>query len=225
MRPVVLFGAGKVAEVVLYYLNASGADVAVCSVDDEYVRDHSWNGLPVVPFSQLATLYPPEKYDMFVALGYQDMNALREGKCREARSLGYKLISYVNHEAGIPTDCQYGDNCFIMDGALVHPKVRLGNNVFVWSGALVGHHSAIDDNSWLSSCANVAGVVSVGKNCFFSVNSTVTNSISIGNECFLGANALVSKPASDGQVFLAEGGKPFRLNSRQFLRMSRFSDI
>jgi hypothetical protein len=41
----------------------------------------------------------------------------------------------------------------------------------------------------------------------------------------LGANALVTKCAGDEQVFLHESTSPCRLNSRQFLRMSNFSNI
>lgn len=160
---------------------------------------------------------------MFVALGYQDMNGLRTRKCAEARALGYSLASYIDSE--VPQDLVHGDNCFVMNRALIHPKVRLGNNVFVWSGAMVGHHSAIGDNCWLTSGTNISGVVTVGDNCFFAVNSTIGNSVDIGRDCFVGANALVTRKADDGQVFLAERTKPFRLNSTQFLRMSRFSDL
>lgn len=90
---------------------------------------------------------------------------------------------------------------------------------------MIGHHSSIGDNCWLTSCANISGVVEVGDNCFFAVNSTVGNSVRIGANCFVGANALVTKCADEGQVFIAESSKPQRLNSQQFLRMSRISDI
>jgi len=195
-----------------------------CSVDRNYLPGSEWQGIPVVPFDEIARSHPPETHDMFVALGYQDMNVLRTEKCAEARQLGYTLASYVHPDSGLPGDCVHGDNCFIMNQALIHPKVRLGNNVFVWSGAMIGHHSTIGNNCWLTSCANISGVVEVGDNCFFAVNSTVGNGVHIGADCFIGANALVIKSTEDGQVFLAESSKPQRLNSQQFLRMSSFSD-
>jgi len=226
MKPIVLFGTGKIAEVILYFLtHRSNRQVAACTVDRDYLPGSTWQGITVVPFDEITHRYPPETHDMFVALGYQDMNALRTGKCAEARQLGYTLASYVHPESGIPSDCVHGDNCFVMNQVLIHPKVRLGNNVFVWSGSMVGHHSSIGDNCWLTSCTNISGGVDVGSNCFFAVNSTVGNSIHIGENCFIGANALVIKSTEDGQVFIAESSKPQRLNSRQFLRMSRFSDI
>jgi len=226
MKPIVLFGTGKIAEVILYFFSHhSDRQVVACSVDRDHSPGPEWQGMPVVPFDEIARSHPPETHDMFVALGYQDMNALRTGKCAEARHLGYTLASYIHPDSGLPTDCVYGDNCFIMNQVLIHPRVVLGNNVFVWSGAMVGHHSSIGDNCWLTSCANVSGVVSMGRSCFLAVNATIANGIAIGDDCFIGANALITKCTKNGEVYLVENTKPFRLNSRQFLRMSKFSDL
>lgn len=226
MKPIIIFGTGKIAEVLLYFWrNHSDREVVACTVDAGYLSTGAWNDLTVVPFDKVQAIYPPETHDMFIALGYQNMNALRARKCAEARALGYQLPSYVHPLSGLPLDCKMGDNCFIMNQALIHPCVQLGNNVFVWSGAMIGHHCIIGDNCWLTSCCNISGVVTVGANCFFAVNSTLGHGIQIGSECFIGANALVTKSANDGEVFFAESAKAFRLNSRQFLRMSNFGEL
>jgi sugar O-acyltransferase (sialic acid O-acetyltransferase NeuD family) len=226
MKPIILFGTGKIAEVVLHFLRQSqDRTVSACTVDRSFVPGPEWQGLPVIPFDDLAQSYPPAEYDMFVALGYQDMNALRAAKCAEARALGYTLVSYVHPQSGLPADCMHGDNCFIMNHTMIHPCVKLGNNVFVWSGAMIGHHSVIGDNCWLTSCTNISGVVTVGENSFFAVNSTIGNGVAVGKSCFIGANALVTQCTGDDQVFITESTKPFRLTSRQFMRMSRFSDL
>lgn len=224
MKPIVLFGTGKIAEVILYFFtHHSDRQVVACSVDKDYLPGSEWQGIPVVPFDEITRSYPPETHDMFVALGYQDLNALRTKKCAEARQLGYTLVSYIHPDSGLPGDCVHGDNCFIMNQVLIHPKVQLGNNVFVWSGAMIGHHSSVGDNCWLTSCANISGVVTMGKNCFLAVNATVAHGITIGDDCFIGANALVTKTTQPEEVYVVENTKPFRLNSPQFLRMSRFS--
>jgi len=226
MKPIVLFGTGKIAEVLLYFLRYhSDYEVAACTVNRAFLSGDSWQGLPAIAFEEVGQLYPPGKYEMFVALGYQELNALRARTCAEAKAKGYTLISYVHPESGLPQDCEYGENCFIMNNVLIHPRVRIGNNVFVWSGAMIGHHSTIGDHCWLTSCANISGVVTVGKSCFFAVNATVAHNVVIGDECFIGANALVTKCAENNQVFLAENTKAFRLNSHQFLRMSNFTEL
>jgi sugar O-acyltransferase (sialic acid O-acetyltransferase NeuD family) len=226
MKEIVLFGTGKIAEVLLYFLrHHSDYEVAACTVDRPFLQSETWQGLPAIAFDEVEQRYPPEKYGMFVALGYHFLNGLRATTCAEAKKKGYTLISYVHPASGLPQDCQYGENCFIMNNVMIHPRVRLGDDVFVWSGAMIGHHSTIGDHCWITSCANISGVVTVGKNCFFAVNATVAHNVVIGDECFIGANALVTRCTENGQVFLAESTKPFRLNSHQFLRMSKFADL
>lgn len=226
MKPIVLFGVGKMAEVLLYFFrHHSPFEVAAVTADRAFLDGPRWQDLPAVAFEEIEKHYPPQKYHMFVAVGYQDLNGLRAGKCAAAKTKGYSLVSYVHPDSGLPRDCEYGENCFIMNHVMIHPRVRLGNDVFVWSGAMIGHHSTIGDHCWITSGANISGVVTVGKSCFFAVNATVAHNVVMGDECFVGANALVTKCTGNGEVFLAESTKPFRLNSRQFLRMSNFADL
>lgn len=226
MKPIILFGTGKIAEVMLYFFrHASDRTVVACTVDRNYVPGPVWEGVPVVPFDELAAAYPADQFEVFVALGYQDMNELRAAKCAELRALGYTLASYIHPQSGVPSDLVHGDNCFIMNNVMIHPCVKLGNNVFVWSGAMIGHHSTVEDNCWLTSSANVSGVVTVGSNTFLAVNSTIGHGVKIGQRCFIGANALVTQCTEDDQVYVSASTKPFRLNSQQFMRMSRFSSL
>lgn len=226
MKPVVLFGCGKIAEVILHgFQQLPDREVVACTVNRAFLPGPEWNGLSTVAFEDVAETYPPGEFDLFVALGYQDLNELRARKCAEARALGYTLPSLVHPEAGLPSDCMHGDNCFIMHHVMIHPRVRLGNNVFVWSGALIGHHSVIGDNCWITSGANLAGVVTLGENCFLAINATVGHGVTIGKECFLGANSLVTHDVKDGEVFAVESTKSHRLNSRQFWRLSGLSEL
>ena len=222
---IILFGNGKIADVLFYYLeNHSEYEVVAITVDRDFINSSdSWNGLPLVPFEEIENKYPVNGHKMFVALGYQDMNRLRESKFIEAKKKGYELISYVHPDAGLPLDCKFGENCFVMQNSLIHPKVKLGDNVFVWSGAMIGHHSKIGNHCWLTSGCNVSGVVTMGNNCFLAVNSTIAHAVQVGNDCFIGANGLVTKCTGNSEVYLENATKAFRLNSDQLLRMSNIS--
>ena len=226
MNKVIIFGTGKIADVIFYYLqNESEYTPVAFTVDKEYIKSDSFNGLPVIDFKEIQEKFPPGEHKMFVAMGYQDLNDARTEKLKQAKAKNYELISYIHPESGAPKDLQLGENCFVMNNVCIHPRVKIGSNVFIWSGTMIGHHSEVRDNCWLTSCANISGNVKVGKNCFFAVNSTVAHSVEIGNHCFLGANALVTKHLKDEQVVIEQSTKPFRLNSRQFLRMSNFSSL
>ncbi len=184
-----------------------------------------FQSLPVVSFDEVEKSYPIESNDMFIGVGYHDLNRLRETKCMEAKEKGYALASIISPLANIPTNVNIGENCFIMPPAIIHPCVTIKNNVFVWSGTMIGHHSIIDDNCWLTSSCNISGNVHVGANTFLAVNATVGHSVSIGKNCFIGANALVTKNLEEEKVVIVESTKPIRLNSKQFLKMSNFSSL
>lgn len=223
MKKTVVFGAGKIAEVVHHYMaHESPREVAAFTCDDEHVGNESFLGLPVVPFSNVEEIFPPDDFDLFVALGYQDLNRVRARKAAEVRAKGYALSSFIHPKAEMPSDAVFGDNCFVMSPVCIQPRVKLGDNVFVWSGALVGHHSTVGNNCWITSQANICGMVTVGDNCFLAANATIGNDVTVGKDCFLGANVLVTKDLEDGKVVVQKSSDILRLSSEQFLRMSKF---
>lgn len=225
-KPLVIFGAGKIAEVVLHYCSHHfDRTVAAITIDAAYRTGDSWMDLPVVAFEEVEAAYPPDRFDCFVAIGYHEMNALRAAKVAEARAKGYRLVSLLPIDGSLPSNCQFGENCFVMPGASVHPCVTLGENVFVWSGSIVGHHSSVGDHCWITSGANLAGNVRTGVNSFFAINSTVVDGVTLGDRCFIGANALVTKSAEAGSVFIEKGTDRFRLDVDQFLKLTRFQSL
>ncbi len=221
MKPVVLFGLGKIAEVVHHFMSKeSPREVVGWTCDAQFLDRDTFHGLPAVAFEEVTEKFPPEQFDMFVALGYQNLNSLRAERVHDAKQKGYSLPSFVHEKSGLPVDTDLGDNCFIMNSVCVHPRVRLGDDVFVWSGAMIGHHSTIADHCWITSTANICGVVEAGASCFFAANATVANNVRIGKECFLGSNTLVTKDLPDQSVVIAEASKPMRISSHQFMRMT-----
>ncbi len=225
-QEIVLFGCGKIGEVLLYYFqHQSDFEVVAVTVDRDYLPGERWNDLPTVAFDEVERRYPPSEYQMFVALGYQQMNALRAGKVDEAKAKGYTLVSYIHPDAGLPRDCTYGENTFVMNHVMIHPCVKLGRNNFIWSGTIIGHHGSVGDHCWLTSGAEIAGAVQVGDYCFFAINSTVADQLTVGDRCFIGASALVTKSTQPGEVYIQEPTDKIRLNVDQFLKISAFGNI
>lgn len=225
-KPIILFGTGKIADVIAYVAtHECQLKIAAFTTDAAFLESDTFQGLPVIPFESVEQQFPPDQYDMFIGVGYHDLNRLRALKCEEAQKKGYTLVSVISPLANVPRNVTVGVNCFIMAPAIIHPCVQIGNDVFVWSGALVGHHAHIGDHNWITSGANIGGNVTVGNHCFIAMNASIGHSVNIGNACFLGANTLVTKHMTDEQVVIAESSKPIKLNSRQFLKFSGFSNL
>jgi sugar O-acyltransferase (sialic acid O-acetyltransferase NeuD family) len=225
-KKLIIFGTGKIADVIYYYASEEcDFKIAAFCVDKEFKTSREFHQLPVISIDEIVNKFPPDTHDMFIAIGYHDLNQIRADRCAQAIKLGYNLVSVISPQCKIPSNVNIGWNCFIMPPALIHPCVSIKNNVFIFSGALVAHHSVIDDNCWLTSSCNISGNVVVGANTFIAVNATIGHSVTIGKNCFLGANTLVTKNLDEEKVVISESSKPIRLTSRQFLKMSSFSSL
>jgi len=219
MKQAVIFGTGSFGELAHFYLeHDSDYEVAAFSVDDDKLRagdaPREFRGRPVVAFEELADHYPPGDTDMFVAVGYRDLNQIRARVYREAKERGYTLLTYVSSKCTCWTDA-IGDNCFIFEDNTIQPFVRIGNNTILWSGNHIGHHSTVGNHVFIASHVVVCGHVTIGDYSFLGVNATIRDDIAIGEHCVVGAGALVMKRARDRQVFIADRTKPFAQTSDQ----------
>ncbi len=136
MKDLVIFGIGQVAEVVQYYLGREGGRrVTAFTVDGDYIRESRHLDLPVVPFETLASKFPPDACDIFVAMSFKDVNVPRARKVAQAEALGYTLASHVSPHAAVWSGLQLQPNTFIMQNCIVEPYANIGKNVFLWSGS------------------------------------------------------------------------------------------
>lgn len=213
---VVIFGAGDIADVAYFYLkHDSPYEVVAFTVDKEYIKQDTFNSLPVVAFEDVVAKYPPSEYKMFVALSYAKLNAVREAKCAEARAKGYTLISYVSTKATVWPDLTIGDNCFILEDNTIQPFVKIGSNVTLWSGNHIGHHSRIADNCFISSHVVISGGVEVGANCFIGVNATLRDHIKVAPRCVIGAGATILADTQENGVYMAGATEVSRVPSNR----------
>lgn len=222
MKPVVIFGAGKIAEVVAHYFqHASDREIAAFTCDRDYVTGAEFLGAPLVPFDELPEKYPAVDFDMFVALGYQSLNDLRADAVARVRGFGYRLVTYVHPRANVPADFEYGENCLVLENQAIQPRVRIGDNVFVFSGSLVGHHSVIGNHSWITSSAAISGSVTLGESCFVGANATVGHEVKIGSRSIIGAGCLVTRSQPEKSVIVQPDTPSHRLNSEQFVKLTK----
>ena len=192
-KKLIIFGTGQIAELAYYYFSSdSEYSIQGFSVDKEYIESDDFFGLPVIAFEEIQASFPPEDYEMFIALSYSEVNSIRKKKYFAAREKGYKLASYISSRATILNDMSIGDNCFILENNTIQPFVSIGNNVTLWSGNHIGHHSEICDHVFMASHVVVSGGVHIGSQSFLGVNATLINNISIGEGCVIGAGALVN---------------------------------
>jgi sugar O-acyltransferase (sialic acid O-acetyltransferase NeuD family) len=213
----VIFGNGAMARVVFSYAR-HGMEIAGFTVDDEFCQGDEFCGLKLAPFSRVAATFDPATHVMLMAIGYMEMNALRERKHRQAMALGYAFTSYVHHSV-IPHDgVTVEPNTVILDHVSIHPGSRIGSGTFISSNINIGHDCDVGEFCWINSGVAIAGGCRIGRGCVFGVNASVAHGVAIGARNFVGANTQVHRPTGDGEVYLSEAGVLFPLQSENFLR-------
>ena len=109
MKKVIIFGTGQFAKIIHQYLaNDSDIEVVAFTANESYIKDDSFCGLPVVPFEKVESSYPSNEYQMFVAVGYSNLNKKRAGIFEQAKSKGYKLVSYIHPSVVVVGDFEFG---------------------------------------------------------------------------------------------------------------------
>ena len=214
MKPVIIFGTGHFAEIAhFYFSNDSEFDVVSFTANKEQIEEEKLFGLPVIPFESVESEYPPEKFDMFIAIAYTKINKVRAKIFEQAKAKGYNLITYINSKVTKWGKVEIGENCFILENVVIQPFVKIGDNVVMWSGNHIGHHSVIGDHCFITSHVVVSGNVTIGPYCFLGVNSTIRDGISIARECVIGAGALILNHTKEKEVYVGEPSKPIAKKS------------
>lgn len=211
---LIIFGSGDMAELAQYYFNNDSLyEIVAFTVDADHLTVDTCFGLPVVPFETLAEKYPPQEYDLFIALSYSKLNQVRKDRYKSALTMGYSLASYISSKATILNDGCMGNNCFILEDNTIQPFVKIGNNVTLWSGNHIGHHSVIADHTFIASHVVISGGVSIGEQCFIGVNATLRDHIDVGDRSVIGAGVLLLKSCESESLYIGGAGKPSKRKS------------
>ena len=204
-RKVVLWGIGKIAEVIHFYLSKdSEYDVCAFCVDAEYKDREEFHGLPIICFEDIEKIYPPTEYKMCIPIGYASMNRIRAKKYMQAKGKGYSFITYISSKAtyyGTPV----GENTIILENNVIQPFSKIGNNTILWSGNHIGHHAEIGNHCFISSHVVVSGSARIGDYSFLGVNSTIRDYIIVEKENLIGAGAVILADTKTNEVYTQRG--------------------
>lgn len=207
-RKLFIFGNSDCASWVKeYFEERSDWEVVGFVVDKQYIDSDYFCGLPIIEADKCTDVYPPGKYSAFVAIGYKDMNRIRKEKMDWLREKGYLLASYIDPSCQFLSTVAIGENCFIMENAVMQPRVHIEDGVFIGSGVCVSHDTNIKESSYIAVGSVLASYVTVGNNCFVGANATINNGIVIADYTLIGAGAYVTKSTTKYGVYLAEHSK------------------
>src|SRR5690606_19662227 len=96
-------------------------------------------------------------------------------------------------------DLEVGDNCFIGEGSVLQPYLKIGANSILFSARL-GHHTKIGDHVLLSG-AVTGGNVTIGDYSFVGMNAVIQQNLVIGEKNIIRMGVSIKKSAQNYEVY------------------------
>lgn len=202
-KQILIFGAGAMGELMHHYFSTQGRKIAAFVVTSEYLTKKPFHGLPLVDINCVVDKYPPNKFTIFVAINYINMNKLREKICNECLSLGYTLESYIHPSAITPGSFELAQNTVILEQVVIEPYSTIGSNCVLFAGTTIAHHVSVMDNCFFAPGVTCAGLTNIGRNCFLGTGANIGSNITIGSHSIIGAGAVVTSPLPKKSIITA----------------------
>lgn len=219
-KKLIIFGLGETAHLAYEYLtHDSDYDVICFCVDPQYIEKSSFCGLPVISTHDIIEHYPTDTHHAFAAAGSGHLNRDRAALYNKAKSLGYKMASYISSRAFIWHNAAIGENCFILEDNTLQPFTEIGNNVVLWSGNHIGHRTAIEDHCFITSHCVISGYCKIGSHTFMGVNTTVADHITIENDNFIGMGTVVRKNTEKDGFYNGHPAEKRKISAKRFCKV------
>lgn len=219
MKKLVIIGNGCFAKLINFFINTySEYSVEAFSVDENYITEKKFCGRPVVAFEEISYKYNVDEFSVLVAIGYSNMNSVRQKKFLECEKLGYNMPSFIHPTAIIAPNSKIGKGNIIMERAIVQPFVEIGNSNILMSNAIITHDTVVNNFNTISASCTVAGFVNIGNNCFIGANSTVHNNINISDYTLVGASSYLHKSTKEYAIVMPNKCKiSYDVKSTEFI--------
>lgn len=220
LKPLVIVGNGEIAEMACeYFTYDSDRDVAAFAIGADYIKASALYDRPVVPLDELASTYPPDLYDAFVAIGDGQLNRLRRRHVEGCKAMGYGLASYVSSKAFVWRNVEIGENCFILEHNVLQPFTTIGDNVTLWSGNHVGHRSVIEEDVFMSSHVVVSGFCRIGARSFLGVNAALAHQVQVAADNFIAMGAVITASTEPDSIYQGNPAERRGLSAKRFCRV------
>jgi sugar O-acyltransferase (sialic acid O-acetyltransferase NeuD family) len=219
VNKVILAGNAITAEIIYSYLkNDKRYEIVATTVDDEYVEHNRLQNIPCIGISNLMTNYKPDEVGIIMAMGYNDLNRVRESFYNRLHDDGYEILTYIHEDAQVYTENSIGKGVVILPGAVIEPHVTVGNNTMIWCNSTLAHHSIVEENCWIATGTVLSGQAKINRNSFVGVNATIVNEVEVGAFNIIGAAALISKNTKPNTVHLSRTAEIFRCSAEEYIK-------
>ena len=203
MKDLVIVGTGSFATLMKFYITQYDTrKVVAFSVEQAYINEPFFEGIPICPLERLTEYYSADVYDVLLAIGAKDMNKLRERLFHFCKEKGYHIASFVHPSCLISPDAQIGEGNIFLENILIQPFVKIGNGNLFWDHVAISHNETIGDFNTMAGVVGLSGFIKIGNNCYIGKYSMVFDNVSIADYTLVGAGAHVKNDTQEYDVIV-----------------------
>ena len=202
--PLVLFGCGGHAKVVLEAIRAGSPGRLVTVIDDD--PGGSLAGLPVAGSRDwLGTNLPGAR----VALGIGN-NAARSAIMDWLASQGRELETVIHPSAVVGPTVIVEAGAFVAAGAILIADAKVGRGAIINTAASVDHDCVVGDAAHIAPGVHLCGNVRVGDRTLIGVGPSVGPGVAVGPDAIVGAGSTVVDDLPGNATYVGSPARPLR---------------
>ena len=200
-QPLILFGAGGHAKVLLSLIQAAGLNVlGICAPELVHQGIDSWRGCPVLSLTDdNLKAYSQDQVALVNGVGHQ---VRRQQLFEQFNAQGYHFPVLIHPHAYVDPSAILNEGVQVMAGAVIQADACIGNNVIINSRASVDHDCVIGDHVHIAPGAVLCGGVHVCQGAFIGSGATVTHGIKVSEKATAGAGVSVVRDIPSGCILL-----------------------
>ena len=185
-----------------YYLRVDDLRQVACfTVDAKYIKDEEFCGLPIVPFEEIETKFPPGEYEILIAIGNSKMNNVRRQTFSRIKEKGYTVASYIHSSCSVHSQ-DFGEGNILLENCLIYPFAKVGSGNLMWDHVLISHDCVVGDFNTFSSYADLCGYVKIGNNGYFGKHCILNDFMEVADYTLVGAGAYAKKKTEPYDVIV-----------------------
>lgn len=190
---IIIVGTNPYSLTLHKILQKEGINVIAYSTYKEFITEKEIEGLPIVAFEDIDSLYEKDTYKLLNTIGYSKMNSIRSKVYYDIKNKKYPIYTFISKDAYVITPEFIGEGSIIMPMSYIGPFVKTGVCNIVNPQCNLSHHIEIGDFNFIGRGTISGGSVKIGNHCFIGLHSTIKNKIDIADYTLIGAGSNVLK--------------------------------
>lgn len=208
MEKVIIYGTGKLAQMVYYLMKADTRyEIIGFAADIEYCNADTFMDVSLVPIDEAFSIFPPTTCKMLTVIGGLTNIEIRKTMYDRAHSHGYESINYIHPTAILEGEITFGNNNIIFPYCVLGFSGSFGDNTIVREKVYLGHDFKVGNHCFIGVGCTIGGTSQIDDFAYIAMESTVIDHTTIARRSFIGIGSLVLTDTMENAKYFGRPAK------------------